>query len=280
MAPAKVNLNLCITGKRSDGYHLLESDVVFTAFGDKLLIQASSADSFQITGPYAESLTTDHSSNICQMAIDLFRTHGGDIGPIDIILEKHIPVGAGLGGGSADGAATLRYLNQQADTPLSEDQLLLVAAQLGADVPVCLKSTSQHMSGIGDVLTDMTLPLHKDQEIHILLANPRCHLSTADVFNAFSLQSIDTRNPLDNMSPHSILARMSLGNDLTHSATQLIPQIETLLKDLGKQHGVIQAAMSGSGASCFALFHNKKSCQEAEALLQKCGYWAVASSII
>lgn len=279
IAPAKVNLNLCIRGKRSDGYHLLESDVVFTDFGDELSFQPAAIDGFRVTGPYAGDLEADIENNICQKAVTAFRSRGGVIGPVDTTLHKHIPVGAGLGGGSADAAATLRYLNQNAQSPLAADDLIILAAKLGADVPVCLKSASHHMSGIGDVLTTLDWPVRDTKDNFILLANPGISLSTADVFHqlkhgAKPPMTIDRKT---NLTAGDFVAK---GNDLTATAITLVPEIDQLLVDLAHQKGSRHYAMSGSGASCFALFDNEKECHQAAYSLRKNGYWAVASTII
>ena len=140
LAPAKVNLCLRVYGKANSGLHNLDSIVVFCKFGDKISISPADHDSFCGRGPFAPSLTaTGNSENLVINARDAFRANGGVCGPIAIILNKEIPVGAGLGGGSADAAATLRALNKMASTPLSDDQLFAIAAAW-VNVPVCLAS--------------------------------------------------------------------------------------------------------------------------------------------
>ena len=278
-APAKVNLNLCITGKRPDGYHLLESDVVFTDFGDELSFQPAAVDGFEVTGPYAADLAAVADTNICQRALAAFRKYGGVIDPVHINLRKYIPVGAALGGGSADAAATLRYLNQHANVPLAPNKLSQVAATLGADVPVCLQSKSHHMSGIGDVLVELEWPGNHAKDTFIVLANPGVSLSTADVFRQFKrgTSSAVAANETVCMTAGDFITK---GNDLTNTAVTLVPEIEQLITNLVRQHGSRHCAMSGSGASCFALFGNEVDCHQAAQNLQKNGYWAVASTII
>ena len=146
IAPAKVNLNLNITGKREDGYHLLDSIVVFTAFGDHLEVAPAEADIVTMGGRFANSLSAA-GDNICLHALSAYRAAGGAAGPLAIHIDKQIPVGAGLGGGSSDAAAILRHLNTMSGTPLSEDRLAAVALTIGADVPVCLAGTVQRMQG-------------------------------------------------------------------------------------------------------------------------------------
>ena len=179
LAPAKVNLCLRVYGKTNSGLHNLDSIVVFCQFGDKISISPADHDSFCGRGPFAPALTaTGNSENLVVATRDAFRANGGVCGPIAIILDKEIPVGAGLGGGSADAAATLRALNKLASTPLSDDQLFAIAAKLGSDVPVCLASTPHRIKGTGDVI-------HPLDVIHagaLLLVNPLVPLSTAAVF--------------------------------------------------------------------------------------------------
>ena len=147
-AAAKVNLFLHITGRRDDGYHTLESGVVFTAFGDRITIDRAATDEICISGPFASILRDDGSTNICVACLDGFREAGGAFEPVRVMIEKNIPVGAGLGGGSADAAALLRYLNQHTPSPLSSDVLHRLALRLGADVPVCLNiGTGAHGGG-------------------------------------------------------------------------------------------------------------------------------------
>ena len=279
-APAKVNLNLCITGKRADGYHLLESDVFFTEFGDELVFQPAPIDGFNITGPYAGDLSANVSDNLCCKAVQAFRSSGGKIGAINITLKKHIPVGAGLGGGSADAAATLRYLNHHADTPIDRVCLAEVAAQLGADVPVCLLSTSHHMSGIGETLTALDWPSSDRKSTYIVLANPGISLSTAAVFSALTDDQWSTPAALQTDQPMTATAYVNIGNNLTQTAVNLVPEISNLLTELRQQADVQHVAMSGSGASCFGIFPNKLTCLAAAENMRACGYWAVASKII
>ena len=181
-APAKVNLNLRITGRRDDGYHLLDSTVIFTEFGDRLTVRpAAGEDSVEVTGPFAPLLAGEP-DNICLRAIKGYRAIGGVIGPLAVTVEKNIPVGAGLGGGSSDAAAMLRYLDRRATHRIDPDALAALAADLGADVPVCLAGVASRMRGIGDIL-DLVDPAPNG---HIVLARPDAMLATPVVFRAFA----------------------------------------------------------------------------------------------
>jgi len=285
MAPAKVNLNLQIQGRRDDGYHLLDSAVIFTAFGDQISLTAANSDSLSIIGDFAPALEDNISdspiaSNLCLRALAGFREAGGIIAPLEITLDKRIPVGAGLGGGSADAAAMLRALNTHADKSITAEILHMLAASLGADVPACLHARTLRMRGIGDQITPLAMP-DADHAKAILLANPLIPLATKDVFDNFSnaAQSHNLDTP-DDFGTHGFLALARRGNDLTDTAIRLVPEIATLLTLLQQQSGCQIAAMSGSGASCFALFETNAACQHAEAVLQTAGIWAKATHII
>ena len=297
IAPAKVNLYLRICGRRDDGYHLLDSAVIFTAFGDQISLTPDTTDSLTVTGAFATILSHDlnhdcdtpdgnavqnlSSSNICMQALNAFRHAGGLIAPLNITLDKRIPVGAGLGGGSADAGAVLRALNAHADTPVTTETLHAIAASLGADVPACLRAHSLRMTGIGDQITPLTLSATKRPDANILLANPLIPLATKDVLATLNsnIQEQD-RGHAGDISQLGATALVGLGNDLAETAIKLVPEIATLLTLLRQQRGCQIAAMSGSGASCFALFDSAKTCQLAETVLGKSGIWAEATHII
>ncbi|MDP4633191.1 MAG: hypothetical protein NWS54_08770, partial [Porticoccaceae bacterium] len=183
VAPAKINLFLRICGKTDAGYHLLDSAIVFTRFGDHLTIEPANDDRLTIIGEFASGLE-NADDNLVMMALRGFRAAGGVIGGLSITLEKNIPVGAGLGGGSADAAALLGAINALSSKPLGKDALYHLAASLGADVPVCLAGGCQRIAGIGEAMT----PIDLDFSGAILLVNPRIPLSTKDVFTRFTGQ--------------------------------------------------------------------------------------------
>jgi 4-diphosphocytidyl-2-C-methyl-D-erythritol kinase len=296
MAPAKINLYLRICGRRDDGYHLLDSAVIFTAFGDRINLTPATTDSLTITGAFADALinqtpdnqtsanpTVPHASslNLCMQALAAFRDAGGVIAPLAITLDKRIPVGAGLGGGSADAAAILRALNANADHPVTSATLNALAASLGADIPACLRAHSLRMTGIGDQITPLALattaPSVTDTSISVLLANPMIPLATADVFRTLNAAGSGHAGTID---AFDIPALAGLGNDLTETACQLVPEIASLLALLQQQSGCRIAAMSGSGASCFALFDHETACNDARDALRQSGFWAEATHII
>ena len=299
-APTKVNLNLRLTGKRADGYHLLDSVVVFAAFGDQItlapLLEPSGApgiDHIETNGPFAGLVPANGTQNLCMRAIERYREQCPSLPPLSLYLEKNIPVGAGLGGGSADAAAILRQLNRAADKPLSQDALITMAAALGADVPVCLHDGAQFMTGIGEIVTPLILqsdhgqpdhvqPDHGQPTAPILLANPNIPLLTGSVFQTYTAQQTGfspalTHSDLDGLSAEQMVR---LGNDLTPAALTHVPKVGGLITDITQYDGALVAAMSGSGASCFGLFVSAVSCRRAAEDLRAKGHWAVASHIL
>lgn len=268
-APAKVNLSLNITGRRDDGYHLLDSIVVFTTFGDQIDLSPASGDSVRVSGPFAASLTAA-GDNICLRALSAFREAGGEAGPLAIHIDKQIPVGAGLGGGSSDAAAMLRHLNGASAHPLSEERLAALALSLGADVPVCLAGTAQRMQGIGEILT----PLEPPPRGHLVLARPDAMLATGEVFRRWQQAGPAGAASDTGSRPDRIIAA---GNDLEAAATTLVPAIGTVLVSLRDCEGIIAAQMSGSGTACFGLFEDAGVAATAAQRLADSGLWAVAT---
>ena len=157
-APAKINLFLRICGKNNAGYHLIDSLVAFTEYGDNLTVYSAEKDELVLTGEFAGTINTHIKNNLVIRALNAFRQSGGNIGPLRIILEKKVPAEAGLGGGSSDAAALLLAINEQSKTPLSQKNLYDIGLKLGADVPVCLARGCQRIANIGEVLTPHDLP--------------------------------------------------------------------------------------------------------------------------
>ncbi len=256
-APAKINLYLHITGRRGDGYHRLDSLAVFPDIGDHVTARPAPALSLELGGPFAGDLPAGEDNLVLAAARAL--AAGGASGAA-LRLEKNLPVASGIGGGSADAAATLRLLarlwareggarergaRERADLPA-------IAARLGADVPVCLGARAARMSGIGTALA----PPPRLPEAGIVLANPGIALPTRDVFaargGAFSAPPALPAGWEDAAAMAADLA--ALGNDLEAPAIALRPQIGTVLAALRALPGVLLARMSGSGATCFAVF--------------------------
>jgi 4-diphosphocytidyl-2-C-methyl-D-erythritol kinase len=277
-APAKLNLCLQITGRRADGYHLVDSVVVFTDFGDSLTVRPAGGnggtDSLDITGPFAAAIADD-AENICLRAIRRYRDAGGMIGPLSVTLDKHIPVGAGLGGGSSNAAAILRYLDRHAATRIDPDAMRGLALDLGADVPVCLAGVARHMTGIGEQLR----PLDSVPHGHVVLARPEASLSTIAVFREFARTRPGVGMPRDLPPPPADPARiMRRGNDLAEAARHLCPDIGDVMDLLAECEGAEGVQMSGSGSACFALFQDARLASAAAGHLTMQGQWAVATA--
>ena len=276
LAPAKINLFLRICGKNNAGYHLLDSLVAFTEYGDNLSIYPADKDELFVTGEFAGTINAHKKNNLLIRALNAFRQRGGHIGPLRIMLEKKIPVEAGLGGGSSDAAALLLAINEQSKTPLSQYNLYDIGLQLGADVPVCLARGCQRIANIGEIFT----PHHLPKIAAVLLVNPRVALSTKDVFYSFAHSNRKPSNGFGGpLSTLNLANMVELGNDLTESAASLVPQIKLCLDELKVARGVIAAAMSGSGASCFAFFEDRGAAKITAKQLQDMGYWTQVTHI-
>ena len=276
-APAKINLFLRICGKNNAGYHLIDSLVAFTEYGDNLTVCSAEKDELVLTGEFAGTINTHIKNNLVIRALNAFRQNGGNIGPLRIILEKKVPVEAGLGGGSSDAAALLLAINEQSKTPLSQKNLYDIGLKLGADVPVCLARGCQRVANIGEVLTPHDLP----KMGAVILVNPGVALSTKDVFKSFAQSNKKSGSGFGGpLSTRNIANIVGLGNDLTETAASLVPQIRRCLNELTAARGVVAAAMSGSGASCFAFFENRDAAILTAKQLQNMGYWAQVTRIV
>lgn len=272
-APAKVNLALHVTGQRVDGYHLLDSLVVFADVGDRLTAVAAGDLSLQVTGPRAEGVPTG-SDNLVLRAARLLAPDRG----ARLMLDKHLPAAAGIGGGSSDAAAALRLLATLWDVPLPSPEATVV---LGADVPVCLDPRPRRMAGIGDVLSEVP-PL---PPAWLVLVNPGVPVSTPAVFRALA-QKDGAPMParLPDCPDAATLAALLIGmrNDLEEPARALQPQVAEVLAAIGKQQGCLLARMSGSGATCFGLFAAEAPARGAAAALDAAaaGWWVQAARIL
>ena len=270
LARAKINLALHVTGRRSDGYHLLDSIVAFAGCGDRITVRRASEPGLNISGPFAQALA-DTGDNIVLRALSLF---GPDI-RVQIDLEKNLPVASGIGGGSADAAAVLRAVARLCDLPLPADEQVL---RLGADVPVCLMQQPVRMQGIGDVLTPLDLP-----ELHAVLVNPGVGVATGPVFEA--LESRD--NPPIDMAAADLADASTtiawlklLRNDLQPDAIAQAPVIGEVLAAL-REAGADLARMSGSGATCFGLFADYAAAKRAANSLKEMHHrWWVCPTVL
>lgn len=282
-AHAKLNLYLHIVGKRADNYHLLDSLFAYTAFGDTITLSPSETLSLQITGPFAKTLATVSHDNLMYRAARLLKEHAPHATGAAITLEKNIPVGAGLGGGSADAAATLLGLNTLWKVGFCIEKLAALGVSLGADVPACLYGKIAHIGGIGDQVTplDMSVLDH----LPTLLIKPPAPLSTPEIYQRYSAskKEFSPLKPIPTTSHliDTIALLKTYHNDLAPPAIAMLPEIESLLDLLAHQPGCLLARMSGSGPTCFAFFENTAALEKAaaEMTLQKPDYWIVQTAI-
>ncbi|MEK9904261.1 MAG: 4-(cytidine 5'-diphospho)-2-C-methyl-D-erythritol kinase [Rhodospirillales bacterium] len=278
-APAKVNLSLRIVGRRADGFHLLDSIVVFANVGDHVAIRpAVRKPTFSIRGPFASSLEGPSGNNLAILADQAFtKAFGGKRS--DIRLWKRLPTAAGIGGGSADAAAVLRLKAKLVGMELNDPNLSSVALSLGADVPMCLRGLSAKVEGIGELLSlAPSMP-----PLAAVLVNPGVRLATPTVFKArsgpFSSPAVLPK-VWQNLSEVAE-AIDELGNDLTQSAIAIAPEVEDVLESLRALSGVRAVSMSGSGSTCFALFDDSKTARrEAGALKSRQPGWWISSTIL
>lgn len=248
-APAKVNLALHVTGRRADGYHLLDTLAVFTAFGDTLELRPAGRDSFSISGPMAHGLDPEL-PNLVTQARDLLRARF-PIDPVAIRLEKRLPVSSGIGGGSSDAAAALRGLNTLFTLGLSTDELAALALPLGADLPMCLHARPLLATGIGEEIR--LLP--RLPALPMVLANPGVAVSTPSVFKALTNPDNPPMDEFPALGTAGDVTRFLAHqrNDLQEPAAALCPAIGETLAALTRT-GPLMARMSGSGATCFAIY--------------------------
>jgi len=253
-APAKINLALHVTGRRADGYHLLDSLVVFTALGDRVSATPAAQLSLAVTGPMAAGVPTGP-ENLVLKAAGLFEAASG----ARIRLEKHLPAAAGIGGGSSDAAAALRVLARLWGRPLPDAAAVLA---LGADVPVCLEGRPARMRGIGERLD----PLPDLPPAWLVLVNPGVAVPTGTVFAGLARRdNAPMPPPPAGFADAAALAAWlaSQRNDLEAPAISAVPAIGEVLEALAAAPDVLLARMSGSGATCFGLFGTARAAEAA-----------------
>jgi 4-diphosphocytidyl-2-C-methyl-D-erythritol kinase len=276
-APAKINLALHIRHRRPDGYHELETLFAFAADGDTVTVVPATAESFAITGPFAAALTASAeragepvTPNLVDRAAIAFRDTFGIEQAHAITLDKHLPVASGIGGGSADAAATLRALARLHAVAPEDPRLFLIAEALGADVPACLLGRTTLGTGKGEAL----IPVHGLAGTPLLLVNPRVAVSTGAVFARW-----DGHDRGGIAVEGDLLTRAIAGrNDLQPPALELAPVIADVLTALAASEGVLLSRMSGSGATCFALFENEPARDAAARTMPQ--YWTLATTLL
>lgn len=280
-APAKINLTLHITGRREDGYHLLESFVAFADVGDEVTVNSQIGFDISVTGPYANLLRHEEENIALEAAKAFVSGFSNRLPGVHVDLVKNLPIAAGMGGGSSDAAAVVRALAYLVDESVSKTAADQIAAGLGADVTVCLDPEAAFMSGIGNIVT----PLPKLPEVHAVLVNPNIKMLTGAVFAALAVPGAIRRDEVGLKPEHPFsdvqdLAEFvgSCRNDLEPPAIRMCHEISDVKDALFAQEGCLLTRMTGSGATCFGLF--KEECMAhdaATAITQRAPKWWVRS---
>ncbi len=286
-ARAKVNLTLRVVGRRVDGYHDLESLVAFADCADHLSLSVGPALQLVTTGPLAQACG-ETSDNLVFKAAKLLGEQVPELRRGEFVLDKVLPVAAGIGGGSADAAAALRLLARANNLAIDDPRLIEVAELTGADVPVCLNSRACVMTGVGETLLPLALPV-----MPCVMVNPRVPVATKDVFQALGLrngellvgasdvlQAVDW--PEAGASLEDWVEALAAGtNDLEAPAMRIQPVIREVIAALNATNGAWLARMSGSGATCFAIYENTADAQRAAQKIQldHPGWWVHAGTL-
>ncbi|ARU02231.1 4-(cytidine 5'-diphospho)-2-C-methyl-D-erythritol kinase [Yoonia vestfoldensis] len=278
-APAKVNLTLHVTGRRDDGYHLLDSLVVFAGVCDQLSATSSPDMRLSVTGPFSPGVPNDDSNLMMRAAIALQRVRGVELGAA-LTLEKHLPHAAGIGSGSSDAALTLAMLAELWGVPpLPADAPEVVA--LGADVPVCLQAPAPtRMTGIGDRLSDVP-PL---PDCALVLVRPPVDVPTAAVFQALTSRDGSGMDALPQGLDYDGFARWLAAqrNDLQAPAESIAPAITQAIAALRALPVVSYAGMSGSGATCYGLVKDMATARQVARRMQiaHMNWWVAPAAVL
>jgi 4-diphosphocytidyl-2-C-methyl-D-erythritol kinase len=271
-ARAKINLALHVTQRRRDGYHELDSIVAFADVGDVLTIEPAGKLSLTLSGPFAKDLSGESDNSVLAAWHALAEI--ADIKPVNFHLEKNLPIASGIGGGSADAAASIRGLIKFFGVVIEPRELNRIALKLGADVPVCLTSTTCRMRGIGEIIEPYGTRLPNA----VVLVNPLLPCPTANVFTALALTPGQAfGKPIENLGDIN-----AWHNDLTAPAIKTLPEIADVLASLQSQPSITTTRMSGSGATCFGLCETAAQAEAAAAVIgkNKPNWWVVAAKLV
>jgi len=263
LAPAKINLALHVTGRRDDGYHLLDMLVVFARYGDIIRIEPAEVDSFKVGGPFATGIPLDGGNLVLKAREALREETQRSLPPVAIYLEKNLPIASGIGGGSSDAAATLLALDALWGLDLGFERLAAIGLGLGADLPMCLhgaaKGTPLAARGIGEELT----PVSGLPALPMLLVNDGTAVATPDVFRALEKRDHPALQLASDADIASLCAYLrTTRNDLLPPALKLAPRIGDKL-GLLRASGSLYAQMSGSGATCYAIYEDMAATERA-----------------
>ncbi|MDG1286647.1 MAG: 4-(cytidine 5'-diphospho)-2-C-methyl-D-erythritol kinase [Rickettsiales bacterium] len=277
-APAKVNLFLHVTG-RHEGYHTLQTVCFFPSVGDRLVVSKrllTKADELEISGPFAHGLPPEPQHNLILQVLSKLRENHA-IPYYSIHLQKRLPIAAGLGGGSANVGAVLRVISRETGIDFSDEPYSSELTALGADIPACYLSQPLFAEGIGDEI----LPWPKMPDFGVLLVNPLEPLATREVYE----RNEQFTTPAMMSAPKSQAGWMSLikttKNDLQMVAENMVPEIPEMIDELEQTYEAITARMSGSGATCFALYPSLVEAQVAEAKMRAAHptWWVQAGKV-
>lgn len=282
-APAKINLTLDVLGRRRDGFHELQSLVTFADVGDVLTLDTEGAPSVAVSGPFASALM---GPDILERTLSLLSERAPQLRLGAVHLEKKLPVGAGIGGGSADAGALLRAVRRANGEAGCAVDWLALAAALGADVPVCFQARGCWMSGIGHALSDVEGGL---PQLDAVLVNPMAPVppdKTAQVFRAFGagpLADNETAAPLPAFADREALVEFvrARGNQLAEAAEAVVPELRTVLDALSAVWNVEHVAVSGAGPTAFGVFPDAAAAEAARRELSATypGWWIVATKL-
>ena len=256
-APAKINLTLHVTGRREDGFHLIESFVAFADVGDEITVKSQKGFEIDISGPFGPLLQNEENNIALEAAISFVNGFRDCLPGVHVDLVKNLPIAAGMGGGSSDAAAVIRALAYLVDTNVSRIAAGQLAVGLGADVTVCLDPQASFMSGVGHIVTLLpALP-----EVHAILVNPNIKMLTGAVFAALAVPGAIRRDEVGLKPEHAFADARDLAdfvsscrNDLEAPALRMCHEISDVKDALLAQDGCLLARMTGSGATCFGLF--------------------------
>ena len=276
LAPAKVNLALHVTGRRPDGYHLLDSIAVFADIGDRIEIEPAERLDLSVSGRFAVHAPGDP-TDLAWRAASSFFEHTGLPPRAAIQVEKNIPAGAGLGGGSADAAAVLLALNEVFGTKVRAEELRAVGITLGADVPMCLAGCALRAGGIGEDISS----LKGFPALPMVLVWPGRPVSTAEVFRSLVRRdNSPLSDPPPMRTPTEVASWLTAcRNDLELPALAIAPEIGQALAALRATDGCLHARMSGSGSSCFGLYAEPAAALAAAKVIgrKQPDWWSVAT---
>ncbi len=281
-APAKINLALHVVGQRADNFHLLESLVTFTEIGDRITVRPANELTLKIVGQFSAKLSADKSNLVLRAAHALqhmLQRDGLKVLGASILLEKNLPIASGIGGGSADAAATLLALAELWDVAVEPEKMKRLAAHLSADIPMCLLSKPLIAKGVGDEISPVSLPI-----LPLVLVNSGIEISTPTIFSSLADKSNPGLPDLPKFENCQDVVHFleHTRNDLQNPAIAHTPEISSVIDVLMAEKGCLLASMSGSGATCFGIFADQASAEHAALNISKLhtDWWISATNTL